>query len=68
MHASQVLSDMQVIAEMGVGDVQRPGVKSWERMGTGPGQGNELTPHLCRRPQLIESYAPYSCDCIYFCV
>lgn len=38
---TQVLSDMQVIAEMGVGDVQRPGVKSWERMGTGPGQGNE---------------------------
>lgn len=37
----QVFSEMQVIAEMGVGDVQRSGVKSWESMGAGPGQGSE---------------------------
>lgn len=42
-------------------------MKSWERMGTGPGQGNERShPTSAGRPQLIENYAPYSCDCIYF--
>lgn len=39
----QLFSEMQVIAEMGVGDIQRSGVKSWESIGTGPGQGCECS-------------------------